>query len=89
MIRLFPASLRGRFSVDLADDDFTGGFSGVDIAGLVRNAGSIALAKARADGRGVEGLLVSLEDVKCALKEMKMRSFRSNIGAVENYCCYC
>ncbi len=77
--------------MDLADDDFTGGFLGADVAGLVRNAGSIALARARAraDGMGVEGLLVSLEDVKCALKEMKMRSFRSNIGAVENYCCYC
>ena len=38
------------------------GFSGADIAGLVRCAGSIALARAREDGGGVEGLIITLED---------------------------
>lgn len=56
---------------DLAADYATGGFSGADIAGLVRCAGSIALARARRDGNGVEGLLITLEDVKQGLQEVK------------------
>jgi hypothetical protein len=40
-------------------------------AGLVRNAGSIALGRARADGSGVNGLLITLEDVLQALDEVK------------------
>jgi vesicle-fusing ATPase len=56
-------------SIDIADDKYTGGMSGADIAGLVRNAGSLALARARKDGSGVEGLLVTLEDVLSALDE--------------------
>jgi vesicle-fusing ATPase len=55
---------------DLAADYATGGYSGADIAGLVRCAGSIALARARRDGFGVDGLLVTLDDVKQALKEV-------------------
>lgn len=57
--------------IDLADDAYTGGFSGADIAGVVRNAGSIALARARIDGGGVDGLLITLEDVEDALRELK------------------
>jgi vesicle-fusing ATPase len=49
----------------------TTGYSGADIAGLVRCAGSMALARARKDGSGVEGLLITLEDVKQSLKEVK------------------
>jgi SpoVK/Ycf46/Vps4 family AAA+-type ATPase len=48
------------------------GFSGADIAGLVRSAGSIALSRARNDGSGVEGLLITLEDAKQAIKEVKV-----------------
>ena len=62
------ATLRPTF--DLAADANTGGFSGADIAGLVRCAGSLALSRARRDGSGVEGLLITLEDVKQALKEV-------------------
>ena len=40
-------------------------------AGLVRNAGSIALSRARVDGSGVDGLLITLEDVMQALEEVK------------------
>ncbi len=73
-LRSFLRSFTVRDSefMDLADDAYTGGFSGADIAGLVRNAGSIALARARIDGGGVNGLLVTLEDVKDALSELKM-----------------
>jgi vesicle-fusing ATPase len=49
----------------------TAGFSGADIAGLVRCAGSLALSRARKDGNGVEGLLITLDDVKEALKEVR------------------
>lgn len=49
----------------------TDGFSGADIAGLVRCAGSLALSRARKDGNGVDGLLITLEDVKLALEEVK------------------
>jgi len=57
---------------DLAADSNTGGFSGADIAGLVRCAGSIALSRARRDGGGVEGLIITLDDVKQALEEVKI-----------------
>lgn len=67
--RIIPSSLS---SVDdLASESVTGGFSGADIAGLVRCAGSLALARCRRDGNGVEGLLITLEDVKQALVEVK------------------
>jgi len=56
---------------DLANQRWTGGFSGADIAGLVRCAGSIALARARAEGGGIENLLITLEDVRLALDEVK------------------
>jgi len=56
---------------DLAANYATQGFSGADIAGLVRCAGSIALSRARRDGGGVEGLLITLEDVKQALVEVQ------------------
>jgi len=56
---------------DLAADYATGNYSGVNIAGLVRCAGSIALSRARKDGTGVQGLLITLNDVKKALKEVK------------------
>ena len=56
---------------DLANQRWTGGFSGADIAGLVRCAGSIALSRARADGGGILNLLITLEDVKLALDEVK------------------
>ncbi len=57
-------------NVDLADE--THGFSGADIEGLVRCAGSIALSRARRDGGGVESLLITLDDVKQALLEVKV-----------------
>ena len=57
---------------DLASDRWTGGFSGADIAGLTRAAGSLALARARKqDGGGLENLLITLEDVAQALEEIK------------------
>ena len=64
------ASAAVRPTFDLAADSNTGGYSGADIAGLVRCAGSLALSRARRDGSGVEGLLITLEDVKQALKEV-------------------
>eukprot|EP00985_Skeletonema_marinoi_P007762 scaffold3453_cov230-Skeletonema_marinoi.AAC.14 len=57
-------------NVDLADE--THGFSGADIEGLVRCAGSIALSRARRDGGGVESLLITLDDVQQALLEVKI-----------------
>ena len=56
---------------DLAADYATGGFSGADIAGLIRCAGSIALARSREQGDGIESLVITLEDVKQALAEVK------------------
>ncbi|KAG7347962.1 vesicle-fusing ATPase [Nitzschia inconspicua] len=56
---------------DLASDRWTGGFSGADLEGLVRCAGSLALARARKDSSGVDGLLITLEDVRQALLEVK------------------
>jgi len=68
--RIVPSSLSPVY--DLASDSVTGGFSGADLAGLVRCAGSLALARCRKqDGIGVEGLLITLEDVKQALLEVK------------------
>lgn len=56
---------------DLADERWTGGFSGADIAGLVRCAGSIALARSRSQGEGsFDGLLITIEDVRQALFEV-------------------
>lgn len=54
---------------DLAKE--TAGFSGADIAGLVRCAGSIALGRVREAGGGVDILLITLDDVKQALVEVK------------------
>jgi len=61
-----------KYVYDLADDSITGGFSGADLEGLVRCAGSIALSRARRDGGGVEALLITLDDVKEALREVKV-----------------
>ncbi len=55
---------------DLASERWTGGFSGADIEGLVRCAGSIALSRARKDGSGVDGLLITTEDVVQAIQEV-------------------
>jgi vesicle-fusing ATPase len=68
---LSEASSVVRPSYDLAANYATAGFSGADIAGLVRCAGSLALSRARKDGNGVNGLLITLEDVKQALIEIK------------------
>lgn len=65
----FINTITRRREMDLAEE--TKGFSGADIAGLVRCAGSIALSRARSDGSGVDGLTVTLEDVKEALQEVK------------------
>ncbi|KAL3807568.1 hypothetical protein ACHAXA_006469 [Cyclostephanos tholiformis] len=54
---------------DLADE--TEGFSGADIEGLVRCAGSRALSRARTDGGGVGSLIITLDDVKEAIEEVK------------------
>ena len=67
----YEASSAVRPPFDLAADSATAGFSGADIAGLVRCAGSLALSRARSDGNGVDGLLITLEDVKLALEEVK------------------
>lgn len=67
--RIAPSVLNSA-AYDLAADYATGGYSGADIAGLVRCAGSIALARARRDGFGVDGLLITLDDAKQALQEM-------------------
>jgi vesicle-fusing ATPase len=67
--RITPSVLNAAY--DLAADYATGGFSGADIAGLVRCAGSLALARARSDGFGVDGLLITLDDAKEALREVK------------------
>lgn len=56
-------------SIDLSDA--TAGFSGADIAGLVRCAGSIALARCRQDSKNVMELMITLDDVKTALNEIK------------------
>ena len=79
--------------VDLALDRYTGGFSGADLAGLVRCAGSRALARWRqqhssqggtegATGAGVrdpvlDGLIVTTSDFLDALDEVKIQDERS------------
>ena len=61
-----------KVAFDLADNSVTDGVSGADIEGLVRCAGSIALSRARKEGAGVESLLITLDDVKQALVEVKV-----------------
>ena len=61
----------GRKMKDLAADQWTKGFSGADLSGLVRCAGSLALSRARSDGGGVENLIITVEDVVEAVKEVK------------------
>lgn len=74
---LFRSRLREAIRVsrtnirDLAADNITGGFSGADIAGLVRCAGSIALARTRAQGMGIDSMIITLDDVAQALSEVK------------------
>ena len=63
--------LRNKLATDLSSDRLTKGFSGADIQGLVRCSGSIALARARQQGMGIEGLLITLDDVMQALEEVK------------------
>ena len=60
------------YPFDLADDSVTGGFSGASLEGLVRCAGSLALARARKQGLGVESLQITLDDVKDALVEVQI-----------------
>jgi vesicle-fusing ATPase len=61
---------------DLASDYCTHSFSGADLAGLVRNAGSIALARARMQGEGsLESLQITLTDVDQALREIKQQKY--------------
>ena len=67
--QIMPFTVIGVY--DLANDAITFGFSGADIAGLVRCAGSLALSRSRKDGNGVRGLLITLEDVKQSLLEVK------------------
>ena len=69
--KIFSTSIL-RTEYDLADDSVTGGYSGADLAGLVRCAGSLALSRARRAGGGIENLLITLEDVKEALLESKV-----------------
>ena len=66
---LYPAR---KAAFDLAHDSVTGGYSGADLEGLVRCAGSIALSRAREEGAGIESLLITLDDVKQALNEVKV-----------------
>ena len=63
---------RRRRRIDLASDDFTKGFSGADMAGLVRCAGSIALDRTRRQDDGsLDSLVITLEDVLEGLAEVK------------------
>ena len=58
--------------VDLASDAYTKGFSGADIAGLVRCSGSIALARTRVQDDGnLDSLVITLDDVLEGLQEVK------------------
>lgn len=66
----FKPARKGAF--DLAHDSVTGGFSGADLEGLVRCAGSLALSRAREEGTGIDTLLITLDDVKQALNEVKV-----------------
>lgn len=49
----------------------TEGYSGADIAGLVRCAGSLALARTRNSGGGIDELMITLDDVKASFYEVK------------------
>lgn len=70
--RLFSTiHLMKRGAIDLAADRYTRGFSGANLQGLVRCAGSIALSRARQDGSGIDGLLITVDDVLSALEEIK------------------
>jgi vesicle-fusing ATPase len=66
----FFAPLRGMKIKDLAAEQWTGGFSGADIAGLVRSAGSLALERVRRNDESLENFMITLEDVWNALKEV-------------------
>jgi vesicle-fusing ATPase len=58
--------------LDLSAPRWTGGWSGADIAGLVRSSGSLALTRTRNQGGTIpDDLLITLEDVRMALKELK------------------
>ena len=70
LLRALPGNPVAYAQYDLAADYATREFSGADIAGLICCAGSIALSRARKYGGGVEGLLITLEDVKQALLEV-------------------
>lgn len=72
----FRSKIKAAFSPDnrirdLASSSATGQFSGADLAGLVRCAGSIALSRTRKQGVGIDSLVVTLEDVIEALDEVK------------------
>lgn len=69
--RVSSTPFSGNKIKDLAADKWTRGFSGADIAGLVRSSGSLALSRVRRNGEGLESLLVTVEDVLEALKEVK------------------
>ena len=71
LLRALPGNPVAYAQYDLAADYATREFSGVDIAGLICCAGSIALSRARKYGGGVEGLLITLEDVKQAFVEVR------------------
>ena len=61
--------------IDLSHDIYTGGFSGADIAGLVRCAASLALQRAiemEGNAASLEAFYITLEDVLMALKEVKI-----------------
>jgi SpoVK/Ycf46/Vps4 family AAA+-type ATPase len=71
-VKSVPYRYGSRRIRDLAADRWTGGFSGADIAGLVRCAGSIALSRSRKQGGGtIDSLLITLEDVVQALNEVQ------------------
>jgi vesicle-fusing ATPase len=69
--KLFTMPFTGGQIKDLAADQWTQGFSGADIAGLVRSSGSLALSRVRRNDERLENLLVTVEDVFEALKEVK------------------
>ena len=64
-------AIDGDRSADLASGRWTSGFTGADIAGLARCAGSIALSRCRQNGDSISELVMTLEDVKAALKEVR------------------
>jgi len=50
----------------------TKGYSGADIAGLVRCAGSMALSRTRKLGLGLDELFITLDDVKSSIEEVTL-----------------